>query len=415
MITIQKTLFFCGALALALMVSSCNKEDDGAGPSPPVDDKTVTLDCAEATIDTNTTWPDVLPSDAVDYIVKCAVTVKGTAVLTLEPGVTVQFEGSSSGINTEENAGFNAVGTVDNPIRMIGSLPSKGAWQGVVFGSNNVANQLSYVTILHAGGEKASWTDQKAAINLGGYETARAAISHCTVAESDGYGVWVNRSQNLAQFNNNTISDCSQAPVALSFDLLNQLDATSTYQEGNDDAYIDVYEGSGEDGSGHVKQAVTVRALDVPYRISDEIYIDKTLTIEPGVEFEFSAGAGLFTEYGSSGTITAVGTADQRIVFRGAQEGKGAWIGLWLCSSQSPANQLIYCDISGGGSEKKSLASGKGNVVLGGNGDEATLTLQNSTIFDSGGWGVFTSEESVLTESGNTFAGNAQGDIGKPE
>lgn len=157
--------------------------------------------------------------------------------------------------------------------------------------------------------------------------------------------------------------------------MLNKLDATSKYAEGNGYPYIDIYTGSREDGSGHVRQAVLVNVLDVPYRISDEIYIDKTLTIQPGTMFEFTAGAGLFTDYGFSGTINAVGTADQRIVFRGAQEGKGAWIGIWLGSSKSPANKLVYCDIDGGGSEKKPLASGQGNVVLGGNSESATLSI----------------------------------------
>lgn len=75
-------------------------------------------------------------------------------MLTIEPGVIVQFEGSSNGIATEENAGLNAAGTADKPIRLVGKTPEKGAWKGVVFGSNNVANKLSYVTVLHAGSEE---------------------------------------------------------------------------------------------------------------------------------------------------------------------------------------------------------------------------------------------------------------------
>ena len=54
-------------------------------------------------------------------------------------------------------------------------------------------------------------------------------------------------------------------------------------------------------------------------------------------------------------------------------------------------------------------AGGQGNIVLH---CEATLTIENSTISDSGGWGIdFVQDDNSFSQSGNTFSNNAFGDI----
>ena len=54
-------------------------------------------------------------------------------------------------------------------------------------------------------------------------------------------------------------------------------------------------------------------------------------------------------------------------------------------------------------------AGGQGNVVIHCKG---SARIENSTISDSGGWGIdFVQDENSLSQSGNTFSNNALGDI----
>ncbi len=347
--------------------------------------------CANKIITENTVLEDVEPGDAIDYIVQCDISVMGNALLTIAPGVIIAFEGAESGIFTSEGGGLKAVGTSTNPIKFIGTSENKGVWKGVYFGTNHPENRLEYVTVMHAGRTASAQSGQKGAVQLSKKEASKAAIVNCTVENNDGYGIYITDKGVVDAFADNFISNNQLAPVGLFFNQLGALDEQSSYQ-GNGYNYVEVR------ANDIKEEAVGMASINVPYRFveSKRHNINNALTISPGNILEFSTGAGFrLGEQASdcstrTGTLNATGTADARIEFRGVTPGKGTWLGIGI-NSASPNNKLIYCDISGGGSDDLYNASAfSANITLQ---CESTVTIQHSTITESGGFGIYMHEE----------------------
>jgi parallel beta-helix repeat protein len=87
----------------------------------------------------------------------------------------------------------------------------------------------------------------------------------------------------------------------------------------------------------------TWRKASSPYVVAGDIYIarSKTLTIEPGVTVKFAGHFGLTVGY--RGTLRAIGTAEDRIIFT-AMDKKEGWFGIRLINSASE-DTLRYCTL----------------------------------------------------------------------
>lgn len=352
--------------------------------------------CSDNIITENTILEDVEPGDAIDYIVQCEISVMGNALLTIEPGVIIAFEGVESGIFTSEGGGVKAVGTSENPIKFIGTSDNKGVWKGMYFGSSHPENRLEYVTVSNAGRTASGQSGEKGAVQLSTGDLALAAIVHCTIENNDGYGIFITDGSVVNAFENNTIINNQLSPVGLFFNQLGVLDAASDYL-GNSASYVEVRENDLKDSP------VNMAKINVPYRFveSKKYNINNALGISAGNILEFSTGAGFrLGEQASdcsttTGTLNATGTPSEHIVFRGVTAGKGTWLGLGFNSS-SPNNKLVYCDISGGGSDDLYNASDfAANITLQ---CESRVTIQHTSITESGGFGIYMHEEDARLE-----------------
>ncbi len=364
------------------------------------------FDCANSEITEDTTWEDVVTGEAPDYIIECAISIKENALLTVEPGVIIQFEGQESGIFTSDGGGLKAVGTSAEPIQFLGTSNNPGTWKGVYFGSNHPENRLEYIAVKHAGRTASGQSGEVGAVQLSRDDESKAAIVNVTIEDNEGYGLFVTDESVLSEFANNTISGNTQAPVGIYFNQLGSLDAGSAYQ-GNDDNFIEVWENEIED------EEVMIPQVNVPYRFVDSkrYNIKQALTISAGNTLEFVSGAGLRLGVQGSdcsattGTLNATGTAEKPIIFRGINDGRGAWLGIGINSS-SPNNKLIYCEITGGGSGDFYNASDfAANVTLQ---CESKVIIQNSTISESGGYGIYLLDEDAQLDqfSENTITNN---------
>jgi hypothetical protein len=362
--------------------------------------------CENSEITENTTWEDLEPGDAIDYLIQCEISVKGNALLTIEPGVIIAFEGDNSGIFTSEGGGVKAVGTASNPVKLVGSSENKGVWKGIYFGSNHPENRLEYVTVRNAGRTASGQSGEKGAVQLSLGDQSKAAIVNCTIENNDGYGIFITDESVLTEFSGNIITDNGGAPVGLYFNQVGVLDAASDYL-GNSNSYVEVRENDVKDSP------VSMAKINVPYRFveSRRYNINNSLTISPGNVLEFSTGAGFrLGEQASdclttTGTLNATGTSGEHIVFKGVTAGKGTWLGIGINSS-SPNNKLIYCDISGGGSDDLYNASDfSANITLQ---CESRVNIQHSTIAESGGYGIYMHEEDARLEDfeENTLTNN---------
>lgn len=352
--------------------------------------------CDQNEILMDTTWEDVEPGDAIDYVIQCEINISGNALLTIEPGVIIAFEGENSGIFTSEGGGLKAVGTAENTIQFLGTSDNKGVWKGVYFGSNHPENRLEHVIVRHAGRSASTQSNEKGAVQLSRDEDSSGAIVNCTITDNDGFGVFITDESDLEEFSNNVIANNEEAPVGLYFNQLGALDTTSDYQ-GNGNDYIEVRENDLED------DPVNMAFLNVPYRFVDSgrYNIQNELTIDPGNTLEFTNGSGLRLGVqasdcaDTSGSLNATGTSGNPITFRGVTPGKGTWLGIGF-NSASPNNNLIHCIISGGGSADLYNASDfAANVTLQCN---SRLTLQNTTLTDSGGYGLYILDDDARLE-----------------
>ncbi len=370
--------------------------ESATGPNFTVIDATASL-CGQIEITENTTWEDIEPGDAIDYLVQCAISVKANALLTIQPGVNIAFEGEDSGIFTSEGGGIKAVGSSEKPIKFLGTSESKGTWKGIYFGSTHPENRLEHVTVMHAGRSASGQSGEKGAVQLSRNENSSAAFVNCTIINNDGYGLFITDESDLEEFAGNTISDNEEAPVALYFNQMGDLDTSSDYQ-GNGKNYIEVRENEIE------SDIVNMPFLDVPYRFmeSKKYNIKNALNIAAGNTLEFTNGAGFrLGEQASdcadtSGSLNATGTSESPIMFKGVTSGKGTWLGLGFNSS-SPNNKLIYCNISGGGSDEIYNASDfAANITLQ---CDSRVTIQNSTIKDSGEFGIYMLDDDAELEN----------------
>lgn len=379
--------------------------ETAVGPSFTVVTANASL-CDQTEITESTTWPDLVPGDEIDYVVQCAISVKGNALLTIAPGVTIAFEGDNSGIFTSEGGGLKAIGTASDPIRFLGTSENQGVWKGVYFGSKHPENRLEYVTVRHAGRSASGQSGEVGAVQLSKGNDSSGELVNCTISDNKGYGVFVTAESDLDLFANNTLTDNEATPVALYFDQMGALDASSNYQ-GNEKDYIEVRE------NDISQNAVDMPVVNVPFRFveSKRYNIMNALTIAPGSILEFSSGAGFrlgqqASDCGNtSGSLNATGTQAEPITFRGVTPGKGTWLGIGFNSS-SPNNKLIHCTITGGGSDDLYNASDFGaNITLQ---CDSRVTIQHSTITESGEYGIYMLDKDAELEDfqANTISDN---------
>ena len=315
---------------------------------------------------------------------------------------------------TPATGAINAKGTSSDHIVFRGISDGKGAWLGIGINSSSTENKLIYCEILGGGGGKIFNAGSVLDANVALTCDSKVTIQNTVIEDSGGYGIFVqDEDALLSDFTDNTLSENTLAPIGIHFPQLGQLDASSQFSEDNGMPYIEVT-GTRLDGKDLV-----IPKLNLPYRIKTDdggrpTYIEKSLEIAAGVVMEFETGTGLILGskavdcIPTTGSLRAVGTAEDSIIFRSVSAGQGNWIGIGI-NSNSANNLFKYCEISGGGSVQMYNAAGQGNIVMH---CKAKLDIQKCLIKDSGGWGIdLVQGGNDLTESDNTFDDNASGNI----
>lgn len=380
---------------VAIFNHGCGDPIDPVQPSSPT-----TIDCASGTLPL--TWKDN-PNSDIDYIVKCDVNVNGSNKLVIEPGVKVQFESGGS-IQIEDNAAISAIGTAAKPIILEGKTATPGAWKGVFINTNNVDNRLEHVTVRHGGSEKSIWMRVKAGVCMEEYGPARLAIKNCTFENNEGFGLASSSTDNIiTEFSSNSFGGNTEAGLMIPASQIGKLDVASTYNVAtnpNTNAWVQINEAS---LNSTLKSPATMKKLDTKYRVYKDFLLESKLTIEAGTVIEFASGAMLRME-DPNGAINAVGTATNKITFKGASAGQGAWKGIYI-DSDNVENRMDYCVIDGAGSEDDIWIGEKCNLYVG-QYHKGYLNISNSTISNGGGYAIGRYTESNYTSANLTLTGN---------
>jgi hypothetical protein len=311
---------------------------------------TVSTTAVCGTLSTDTTW--TLAASPYDVCGLSGVTVLAGATLTIQPGVTVQFEAGNADRLTVVG-GLVALGTAAQPIVLAGVTTTQGSWAGVLVdamvGSPASAN-LDYVTISDGGTSGSTGAGLSA-------DHASVTINHSAINNSAGYGLY--GTQNT-QFTVKNVAFDSNAHDAVGLSsAVNDLLMTELSATNNGANAIHIL-GPNVAVTGDHRWANP----GIPYLVDANVgnQAGDRLTIDPGTTLEFTSNGVL----NIGGEFDALGTANQPIVMTGVTQAPGAWRGLKIIGGTKLAlAQLDYVTLEDAGAfSVSSIEVQNGNLIV---------------------------------------------------
>lgn len=323
----------------------------------------------------------------VPYLIEENIAI-GDVALKIDAGVTVQVAldrsielGWAGG-----KADVQMLGTADAPIRFRGATEEPGSWRGILIKeSARSTSKLEHVEIAHAGGGDWTALQVKSPVTLIdvslvdnatrafsiGAQGLSMASTPLTVRGTRGVAGWLTGNA-IVTFPGATLSD-------------------------NQEGFI-------EYAGGNISTSGTVRALSVPYRMTDDVAVTSALAIEPGVVFEMLGDlAWTIAWAGSDASVDFVGTADAPIVFRGVAAEPGYWRGMQVEYKTASSSKLSYVEIRDAGGPTSSAAALELDVPI---------EVSQCTFANSSGYGMQVGADYPNDYEGlNTFEGNATGTV----
>jgi hypothetical protein len=323
------------------------------------------------------------------------VTINENAVLTIEAGA--QCEANNDGfLYVNGNAAIRVLGEENDVVAFSGQLKVPGAWRGLRIRTGNPENQLSYMEVRHGGqnGIGATSAERNRITSLMLDENARIAINNIAIHQSLEYAFWIRHVNNLnITFANNTFSG-NEKLAMVDARYFHVLDGESSYS-GNDDDII--RSGTNTRAIGNI----TWNKLDVPYELPDIVAVEGNLVIESGTRFEASQHGGI--DILETGSIIALGTAEEKIEFTGGINTPGHWRGINVRSSNSN-NEISHFILRHTGSNGFGAVSGDRSrrqaiQVWGG-----YLNISNGEISDGTGDGIRSHAGGVADRANITYS-----------
>lgn len=131
--------------------------------------------------------------------------------------------------------------------------------------------------------------------------------------------------------------------------------------------------------------------------------VNAALTVMPGVTIDFEDDNGVFVS--TDGSLAAVGTAADSVIFKGQTGATGSWKGISL-QSNNTANVLSYVRISDAGSGGFDGAGLKANFLVE---DDGRVAINNTKINNGAGSGIYIRnlDSEIRDFASNVVTGNA--------
>jgi hypothetical protein len=295
-------------------------------------------------INTSTTWTVISSPYEVCFN---GVTIGPTATLTIQPGVTVQFQQS---VNDKLNVQgtLNAIGTITQPITFTGVVATPGSWGGISADYAVITPaivSLRYATVEDGGGGS----------SFGQLIVDRGILTMTHSLIRNGASNGIHFTFQAAGFDVQTTGFVSNTLSAVQIDapltdlLLSDLSATSNGIDGVHISNVSTY----MRGQRHWTNP------GIPYVIDDQLINEPgdALTIDPGSDLQFVSNTGL----NIGGQLKAIGLPDQPITMTARTPTPGGWHGLVIDGgSLNAAAQLDYATVEYGGGD-----FGGANIVVG--------------------------------------------------
>ena len=319
------------------------------------------------------------------------VTIEAGAVLLFDNDVHLRFRGISGK--------YQALGTEDNPIIFKGSVEQPGSWRGTTIESSNLENRFEHLHYYHAGHTNLLTGFGKAAVGFS--SGARGTFSNIHFDEIDGYGVYIRHANTSITFEELSFGqNLSHGAIRMLAEQIADLDTQSNFANN----HVVVNGGQISDEEDVEWPAL----LNGSYLFTNTTTVWGKVSIQPGAILEFDNDVTMRVR--TNGVLVANGTASDNIIFTRKSGSMDHWKGLAIETS-SLENSMDYVEISYAGNSNLITGVGQTNLALGNN---ARLTLTNSTISNSLGYGIWLRPGAELTLSNNMFTNNAEGDVNEP-
>lgn len=292
----------------------------------------------KADVRESTTWsPSACPDG---YLVKFETQVTGSGVvLTIEPGTVVKHEGSGMLI-VEDGAALVAQGTESAKIRFTSLHGAPASYRGLRITSDNPASTIAHAVIEHAG----SSDKTRAALTLaqGGGASGRLALSDTEIVDNGRVGLTLLGDAKLTKFERVALQRNAGGAAHVDAPLVPQLRGLGNTFEGVTFVEVTSLKKVTEDAVWPSVAPAVYRLVGQNGSGGDVLKVEKHLESEPGAVVEMAPGSGILVA-GSAAGLKAVGTPDQKIVFRGVA-GAG-WQGITFGATAWPDNRLENVEI----------------------------------------------------------------------
>lgn len=400
--------------SLCLLTAACGEDSTDAAPGDETpgeggaggagnDDP-----CAETIELTNAAFVGGTTLEAGScYVVNQDLSLDDGSV-TIEEGVSLEFATDVS-VHIRSGGTLRIAGTSDAPVRFVPQDPLI-SWQGIRLqdsqGSDNVWEHL----VIEGGGSD-NWSGADysgAAVYLDGSTTL--TMSHVTVRGSQSHGLVAFEDVELT-FADGAFEE-NETPAYLHPAVVHGLGGETVFAD-NTNEHVRVSFGNTNTQAGEATWA----ALGVPYRIEARTYIEGDLTLEAGVELEFAQDTELVLR--SDGTLTAVGTEDAPIAFRGVAATRGYWKGIALEAGGGGTPVQVgatfdFCEISDAGSQAFSGRADTITAIYMQSTSAAQIT--NTSFRNNESYGIWASANARLPGfANNTFTESGRAMLLHPE
>lgn len=295
-----------------------------------------------------------LPYQSIPYCVESSLSIYNGATLTLSTGTGLRFNNHGA-LYVGNNSSLIAEGSQILPISF--APASTNTWKGISFAGNSTGS-LDYCEFSGCGVPE--YGSPEPTINVNG--AATISISNTVIPGGTSYGVYWDGSNEAVlnlhnvsiencpdtgllirnsylsfEYTELTISDCGK-PLALPANMFNFLDNAPLLSDNIDNRIFIHIDGS-------IRRNTTIRNWGYPY-VCENLdittnYID--LVIDPGCEFQMGYSMG----FSVNGTISALGTSANPILFTKLPGSSNNWRGFYLNAGTSYAHFdhciLNYC------------------------------------------------------------------------
>lgn len=311
------------------------------------------------------------------HLIQCNVTVNGS--LTIKPGASVYVQTEKS---LKIHGTLIAQGTAAKPIKFTpaNNSTTPGSWGYIRFMTGSSSESIMEFCEVAYGGDAGfngypnfEYASDYGMIHL---EECKVSIKNTTIKGAGNFGISLSENAQFSSFENNVFTSNEDYPVSIHAKGVHTIGQTSTFSGADIRIIGEEYLHPGAD--------VTWYKQDVPYFIDGSIGLqDHNITIEAGTVIKFESNDFFNVGYFSTGagSITAIGTASEPIIFTSSKEvkNKGDWAGLLISTN----SVLRHCVIEYAGSDYTISGHNRALYVTGTN-----AIVTNSIIQESSGYGI---------------------------